>query len=176
MFDGVPLLVKDEIDVVGYDTTYGTRFLGTGEPRTAEAACVARLRAAGMVVVGKAMMCEYGLSPCTGHSVAHGQCRNPYNRRRVPGGSSSGCGAAVGAGLVPVAVGLDGGGSIRLPAGFCGAVGLKATHERIPIVDDPAAGAAITRGLGHVGPICTSALDCALVAAVMSGEAPAPLC
>lgn len=174
MLDGVPLLVKDEIDVVGYDTTYGTRFLGTGKPRTAEAACVARLRAAGMVVVGKAMMCEYGLSPCTGHSVAHGQCRNPYNRRRVPGGSSSGCGAAVGAGLVPVAVGLDGGGSIRLPAGFCGAVGLKATHERIPIVDDPAAGAAITRGLGHVGPICTSALDCALVAAVMSGEAPAP--
>ena len=174
VLDGVPVIVKDEGHVIGYNTSYGTRCFMDDPPTEVEGQTIQRLRAAGCIVVGKANMNELGLSPVTGHNVIFGQCRNPYNPKRMTGGSSSGSACAVGAGLVPIAVGYDGGGSIRLPGSMCGAVGLKATHERIAVVKDPhGADICITASMGHTGPIANSAYDAALVAAVMSGEAEA---
>ena len=172
VLDGIPVIVKDEGHVVGYNTSYGTRCFMDDPPTEVEGQTIQRLRAAGCIIVGKANMNELGLSPITGHNVNFGQCHNPYNPKRMPGGSSSGSACAVGAGLVPLAVGYDGGGSIRLPASMCGAVGLKATHERIGVVKDPqGADICITASMGHTGPIANSAYDAAVAAAVMSGEA-----
>jgi hypothetical protein len=110
--DGVPMAVKDELDQVPYPTTAGTRIFGTA-PASADATPVARLRAAGALLVGKANMHEIGLG-VTGMNPNTGFCRNPWDPGRVTGGSSSGPGAAVGSGLVPIALGADGGGWVEL--------------------------------------------------------------
>jgi Asp-tRNA(Asn)/Glu-tRNA(Gln) amidotransferase A subunit family amidase len=166
LFDGVPVLIKDEIDVVGYHTTVGTSFLGkTAAGQNAEV--VARLRNAGAIIVGKANMHEIGIN-VTGLNPHHGTPRNPYNTDHYTGGSSSGPATAVAAGLVPVAIGADGGGSIRIPASFCGVVGLKATFGRV----SEHGAAPLDWSIAHIGPLTASATDAALTYAVIAGPDP----
>jgi aspartyl-tRNA(Asn)/glutamyl-tRNA(Gln) amidotransferase subunit A len=127
---GVPLLVKDMEDVAGWPTTEGSLVF---KDRLAEEDCthVARLRAAGAVLVGKAATSEFGFVAYTSTKL-HGVTRNPWNLERTPAGSSGGSAAAVAGGLVPAATGGDGGGSIRIPASYCGLVGMKGSFGRIP--------------------------------------------
>ncbi|HUU03300.1 MAG TPA: amidase [Myxococcota bacterium] len=164
--DGVPVVVKDELDQRGYPTTVGTSFLG-GEPAAEDATAVARLRAAGAVLLGKANMHEIGLG-VTGVNPHHGAARNPYDPARMTSGSSSGPAAAVAAGLCPLAIGADGGGSIRMPASFCGVVGLKPTFGRV----SEHGAAPLCWSVAHVGPIAATASDCALGYALMAGADP----
>jgi Asp-tRNA(Asn)/Glu-tRNA(Gln) amidotransferase A subunit family amidase len=161
--DGVPVAVKDELDQAGYRTTVGTRFLGTA-PAAADAEVVRRLRVQGALLVGKANMHEIGMG-VTGLNPHHGSARNAYDPAHATGGSSSGSAAAVAMGLCPIAVGADGGGSIRIPAGFCGQVGLKATFGRL----SEHGAAELCWTVAHVGPIASSVRDCALAYAVMAG-------
>ncbi len=126
---GVPVAVKDEIDIAGEITSHGTGAMVTKAPVDAEV--VRRLRAAGAIVVGKTKMPELGLWPFT-ESVTWGVTRNPWDPERTPGGSSGGSAAAVAAGMVPTALGADGAGSIRIPAACCGLFGLKPQRDRVP--------------------------------------------
>ncbi|XP_062197363.1 uncharacterized protein LOC133900274 [Phragmites australis] len=128
--DGVLVAVKDEIDCLPYPTTGGTRWLGEARRCGADAACVAQLRACGAVLAGKANMHELGAGT-SGINPHHGSTRNPYNVIKVSGGSSGGSAAVVCAGLCPVALGADGGGSVRMPAALCGVVGFKPTAGRL---------------------------------------------
>jgi Asp-tRNA(Asn)/Glu-tRNA(Gln) amidotransferase A subunit family amidase len=167
ILDGVPVAVKDELDQQGYPTTVGTRFMGK-TPASRDATVVARLRAAGAVLVGKANMHEIGLG-VTGLNTHHGSARNPHDPGRFTGGSSSGSAAVVAAGICPLAVGADGGGSIRVPAGLCGVVGLKPTFGRVS--EDGAA--QLCWSVAHVGPIAATARDAAIGYALMAGPDPA---
>jgi Asp-tRNA(Asn)/Glu-tRNA(Gln) amidotransferase A subunit family amidase len=165
--DGVPVAVKDELDQAGYPTTVGTRFLGR-RPAVADAGAVAPLRRAGALLIGKANMHEIGIG-VTGINPHHGAARNPYDPARVTGGSSSGPAAAVAAGLCPIAVGADGGGSIRIPAALCGVVGLKPTFGRV----SEHGAAPLCWSVAHVGPIGAAVADVALGYALMAGPDPA---
>jgi Asp-tRNA(Asn)/Glu-tRNA(Gln) amidotransferase A subunit family amidase len=166
MLDGVPVAVKDEVDQRGYPTTVGTRFLGTA-PAGRDAAAVERLRAAGALLIGKANMHEIGLG-VTGLNPHHGPARNPYDPARVTGGSSSGPAAAVAAGLCPLALGADGGGSIRIPAALCGVVGLKPTFGRV----SERGAAPLCWSVAHLGPLGATVADAALGFAVLAGPDP----
>jgi len=126
---GVPIAVKDEIDIAGHVTSRGTDAFTV--PAAADAEVVRRLRAAGAVIVGKTKMPELGLWPFT-ESVTWGVTRNPWDTGRTPGGSSGGSAAAVAAGLVPAALAADGAGSIRIPAACTGLFGLKPQRDRVP--------------------------------------------
>ncbi|HEY3357626.1 MAG TPA: amidase [Polyangia bacterium] len=161
--DGVPVAVKDELDQAGYPTTVGTSFLGR-EPAAADATTVSRLRRAGALLIGKANMHEIGIG-VTGVNPHHGAARNPYDPARAPGGSSSGPAAAVAAGLCPIAVGADGGGSIRIPAALCGVVGLKPTFGRV----SEHGAAPLCWSVAHVGPLAATVADVALGYALMAG-------
>lgn len=163
IFDGVPIAIKDELDQTPYPTTVGTTFLG-GKPATADATAVARLRTAGALLIGKANMHEIGINP-NGHNVHYGTVRNPYDLEREAGGSSSGPAAAVAAGFCPVAIGADGGGSIRVPAALCGVVGLKPTYGRV----SEYGAAPLDWSIAHIGPIGASVEDVALTYAVIAG-------
>ena len=125
---GVPIAVKDEIDIAGEVTSRGTGAMTTKAPADAE--LVRRLRAAGAIVIGKTTMPELGLWPFT-ESITWGVTRNPWDVERTPGGSSGGSGAAVAARLVPAALAVDGAGSIRIPAACCGLFGLKPQSGRV---------------------------------------------
>jgi Asp-tRNA(Asn)/Glu-tRNA(Gln) amidotransferase A subunit family amidase len=164
LFDGVPVAIKDEMDVAGYPTTVGTKFIGRGQPAREDCAAAARLRAAGAVLVGKANMHEIGIN-VTGLNPHHGTTRNPYNDRYHTGASSSGPATAVASGLVPVAIGADGGGSIRIPAALCGLVGIKATFGRV----SEFGAYPLCWSLAYIGPLATSVLDCARTYAVVAG-------
>ena len=164
--DGVPVGVKDELDQAGYPTTVGTSFMGSAAA-TEDASVVARLRAAGAVLIGKLNMHEIGIG-VTGINPHHGAARNPYDPTRITGGSSSGSAAAVAAGLCPLSVGADGGGSIRIPAGLCGIVGLKATYGRV----SEHGAAPLCWSVAHVGPMGASVYDVALGYALMAGYDP----
>jgi Asp-tRNA(Asn)/Glu-tRNA(Gln) amidotransferase A subunit family amidase len=166
LFDGVPVAVKDELDMVPYPTTVGTAFLGK-EAAKVDATVVARLRAAGAMLVGKTNMHEIGIN-VTGLNPHHGTTRNPYNPDHFTGGSSSGSATAVASGLVPLAVGADGGGSIRIPAAFCGITGLKATYGRV----SESGAAPLDWSVAHIGPLAASATDTALGYALMAGPDP----
>lgn len=161
--DGVPIGVKDELDVAGYPTKVGTSFLGA-RPASEDAHVVSKLREAGGLLVGKLNMQEIGMG-VTGLNPHFGAARNPYDPLRATGGSSSGSAAAVGAGLCPIAVGADGGGSIRIPASLCGQVGLKATFGRI----SEHGAAPLCWSVAHVGPIASTARDAALAYLAMAG-------
>jgi Asp-tRNA(Asn)/Glu-tRNA(Gln) amidotransferase A subunit family amidase len=166
ILDGVPVAVKDEVDCLPYATTGGTTFLGK-EPAKADATVVARLREKGALLIGKANMHEIGINP-TGFNRRFGQARNPHDPAHDPGGSSSGSAVVVAAGLAPVAIGADGGGSVRLPAGLCGLVGLKPTWGRL----SEHGAVPLCWSVGHLGPLATSAEDAALAYAAMSGSDP----
>jgi aspartyl-tRNA(Asn)/glutamyl-tRNA(Gln) amidotransferase subunit A len=128
---GIPVVVKDLIDVAGMPTRCGSAVLAGAAPAEADAEVVARLRAAGAVVVAKAHTHEFAYGP-TGDVAAEGPCRNPHDPSRITGGSSSGSAAAVAAGLVPLALGTDTGCSVRTPAALCGVVGLKPALGVLP--------------------------------------------
>jgi Asp-tRNA(Asn)/Glu-tRNA(Gln) amidotransferase A subunit family amidase len=164
--DGVPVAVKDEVDMLPYPTTVGTSFLGAA-PAKEDSTVVARLRAAGALLVGKANMHEIGINP-NGSNVHYGAVRNPFNDTCDTGGSSSGPSAAVAAGLVPVAVGADGGGSIRIPAALCGIVGLKPTFGRV----SEFGAAPLGWSVAHLGPLAASVEDAALAYSLMAGPDP----
>lgn len=162
VFEGVPVAVKDEIDLAGFATTLGTKFLN--EVQTTDSTVAARLRAAGAIILGKTNMNEIGINPLSVNP-HHGVVRNPYHRQHISGGSSSGSAAVVAAGLCPVAIGADGGGSIRIPAGLCGVVGLKPTHGRVPETGVPPLCATV----GHLGPIGLTIDDVAAAYAIIAG-------
>jgi amidase len=126
---GVPIAVKDEIDIGGEVTGRGTGAIATRAPADAEV--VRRLRAAGAIVIGKTTMPEIGLWPFT-ESITWGVTRNPWDPERTPGGSSGGSAAAVASGMVPAALAADGAGSIRIPAACCGLYGIKPQSGRVP--------------------------------------------
>ncbi|XP_068659684.1 fatty acid amide hydrolase-like [Aristolochia californica] len=126
VLDGVPIAVKDEIDCLPYPTTGGTTWLHKVRPCKRDACCVQHLRSCGAILVGKTNMHELGTG-ISGINPHYGVTKNPYNIKRICGGSSSGSAAVVAAGLCPVALGVDGGGSVRLPAALCGVVGFKPT-------------------------------------------------
>jgi len=128
-FAGVPIAIKDNRPVAGMPLTCGADLFGDVAPPF-DAAFVRRLRDAGFVIVGKTALPEYGILPTT-ESRRNGPTRNPWDLTRTPGGSSGGAAAAVAAGMVPLAHGNDGGGSIRIPAACCGLVGLKPARGRI---------------------------------------------
>ena len=164
--DGVPVAVKDEISLAPYPTTFGTSYIGQ-EPVKEDSTVVARLRAAGALLMGKANMHEVGTNP-DGFNAHYGLARNPYNKAHDTGGSSSGSAAAVAAGFCPLALGADGGGSIRIPAALCGQVGLKPTFGRLS-----AYGAmTLTWSLDQLGPIGASVGDVALAYQLMAGVDP----
>jgi amidase len=127
---GVPIAIKDNVDVVGEVTTLGTS--AYGPPKAADAEVVRRLRAAGAVILGKTQVPELTIWPFT-ESLTFGATCNPWDTDRTPGGSSGGTGAAVAAGLAPVGLGSDGAGSIRIPGTWCGLFGLKPQRGRIPL-------------------------------------------
>ena len=162
---GVPVAIKEELDVAGCVTTFGGKANVTPAAQDAEA--VRRLRAAGAVIVGKTNMPEFGQWPFT-ESVAHGITRNPWDTSRSTGGSSGGTAAAVAAGLVPAAIGGDGGGSIRIPAACCGLFGLKPQRGRV--TSDPHEH--LWWALGTAGPLTRSVMDSAVVYDVIRGAMP----
>jgi aspartyl-tRNA(Asn)/glutamyl-tRNA(Gln) amidotransferase subunit A len=157
--DGVPVTVKENIATRGTPTPQGTAATEL-VPAEADAPAAARLRAAGAVIVAKTTMSEYGMLS-SGVSTFHPLSRNPWDLSRTPGGSSAGAGAAAAVGYGPLHLGTDIGGSIRLPAGWCGVVGLKPTHGRVA-VGNPYPGRAI-------GPLTRTAADAALTLSVISG-------
>ena len=166
IFDGIPVAIKDEMDMAPYPTTVGTSFLGKN-PAQEDATVVARLRNAGAILIGKANMHEIGIN-VTGLNPHFGTTRNPYNPGHYTGGSSSGSATAVAAGLVSFAIGADGGGSIRIPASFCGLVGLKATFGRI----SEHGAYPLDWSVAHIGPLAASTSDAALAYALIAGPDP----
>jgi len=163
VLEGVPVAVKDEMDLQGYPTKAGTIFF-SNEPAAADATIVARLREAGAILIGKANMHEIGMG-VTGFNKHYGVARNPYHTAHHTGGSSSGSAAAVASGICPIAVSADGGGSIRIPAAFCGMVGLKATFARMSDYGV----APLAWSVAHYGAIANCATDAALAYAIMAG-------
>jgi mandelamide amidase len=160
---GVPLVVKDNIDTAGYPTTACTPALRENRP-VVDAPVWARLRAQGALLAGKTNMHELAFG-ITNNGGAFGACRNPYDPMRVPGGSSGGTGAAVGARLAPGGLGSDTGGSSRIPAAFCGIAGLRPSLGRYP----GAGIVPISTTRDTAGPMAVTVADVALLDAVISG-------
>ena len=165
---GVAVALKDNIDALGFACGNGTAAL-QGRPSHADAALVGRLRAAGALIPGKLGMHELAFG-ITSNNACTGAVRNPWDSRRSPGGSSGGAGAAVAARLVPAAIGTDTGGSVRVPASFCGVFGLRPSVGRVSA--DGIAPISATRDTA--GPLARSVADLAMLDGVLAGE-PAPL-
>lgn len=159
---GVPIAIKDENDVAGLPTAYGGASVTS--PAAADAEVVRRLRAAGAIIIGKTRMPEFGIFPFT-ETQANGWTRNPWNILRSPAGSSGGTAAAVAAGMVAAGIGGDGGGSIRLPASWCGLYGLKPQRGRVSASPN----SDLWGALGVIGPLTRSVADSALIYDVISG-------
>ncbi len=164
---GIPVSIKDLFDVAGEVTLAGSKALDDAPPAKADAPIVARLKAAGAVIVGRTNMTEFAFSG-VGVNPHYGTPGNPHDRSLIPGGSSAGAPVSVADGMAAVAIGTDTGGSVRIPAALCGLVGFKPTQYRVP--RDGATPLSTT--LDSVGPIGVSAACCALTDAVMAGEPP----
>lgn len=170
--EGLPISVKDLFDVGGDVTRAGSKLLANAAPAPADAAAVARLRAAGAVIVGRTNMVEFAFGT-TGLNPHYGTPKNPWDRKtgRVPGGSSSGAAVAQADGMCAMALGSDTRGSIRQPAALCGVTGWKPTQRRVP-----REGAfPLSYTLDTVGPLANSVACCAAYDAILAGEPPAPL-
>jgi amidase len=152
---GVPIAIKDDVDVAGEVTTYGTA--AHGPARAHDAEVIRRLREAGAVILGKTAVPEMMIWSFT-ETVTFGATRNPWNTDYTPGGSSGGSGAAVAAGLAPMALGSDGMGSIRIPSTWCGLFGIKPQRDRVPLAPHDDA----WQGLSVNGPIARTVEDAAL--------------
>jgi aspartyl-tRNA(Asn)/glutamyl-tRNA(Gln) amidotransferase subunit A len=164
--------VKNLFDVAGLPTLAGSKINRDHAPAKADATLIARMEAAGAVLVGALNMGEYAYD-FTGENVHDGPSRNPHDTARMTGGSSGGSGGAVAGGLVPIALGSDTNGSIRVPSSFCGLFGLKPTYGRL----SRARSFPFVASLDHLGPLARSARDLALVYDAMQGHDPDdPVC
>lgn len=164
--DGIPVATKEEYLVVPYYTRCGTTFMGRTRS-TEDAHIVKKLRIGGAIIIGITNMHELGIGT-TGNNPnrLHGIPRNPYNVYHYTGGSSSGSAVAVAAGLCPVSLGTDGGGSIRIPAAACGVVGIKASCGRISTSGE----VPLAHTVSYTGPLCATVRDAALVYAFLAGK------
>ncbi|MBI2321888.1 MAG: hypothetical protein HYU88_07295, partial [Chloroflexi bacterium] len=163
---GVPLAYKDLYATAGIRTTAGSLILRDWVP-SEDAAAIARLRAAGAICLGKLNTVEFAYG-ATGANPPYGTCHNPWDTARMPGGSSSGAGAAVSTGLCYGALGSDTGGSIRIPAAFCGIVGIKPTYGRVSRVGV----VTLAWSMDHVGPLARTVADAALLLQAIAGHDP----
>eukprot|EP00249_Psilotum_nudum_P011517 c23220_g1_i2 orf=257-2101(+) len=167
VLDGVPIAVKDEIDCLPYPTTGGTKWIHKVRHVMDDATCVKRLRACGAVIVGKTNMHELGAG-ATGINPHYGATRNPYDWKKYSGGSSGGSAAVVAAGLCPAALGVDGGGSVRMPAALCGVVGFKSNFGRITSFGV----LPLNWTVGMVGVLAATVEDAIIVYAAILGHLP----
>ena len=164
---GVPFAVKNLFDVQGLSTRAGSKINRELPPSARDASLIERMEAAGAVLVGALNMGEYAYD-FTGENVHDGPSRNPHDVTRMTGGSSGGSGAAVGGGLVPLALGSDTNGSIRVPSSFCGIFGLKPTYGRL----SRARSFPFVFSLDHLGPFARNVVDLALAYDAMQGPDP----
>jgi aspartyl-tRNA(Asn)/glutamyl-tRNA(Gln) amidotransferase subunit A len=162
---GIPVSIKNLCDVAGETTLSGSRALDDAPPATRDAPVVARLRAAGAVIVGSTNMSEFAFTG-VGANPHYGTPGNPADRTRVPGGSSSGAAVSVADRMAVAALGTDTGGSVRIPAALCGITGFKPTARRVPIDDV----VPLSTSLDSIGPLANSVEDCAIVDAVFAAE------
>lgn len=160
--DGIPITIKDAIRTKGWPTLAGSHTVNPDQPWTEDSPAVARAREGGAIFLGKTTTPEFGWKAVT-DSPKYGITRNPWNLDRTPGGSSGGSAAALAAGIGHAAIGTDAAGSVRIPAAFCGLVALKATTGRIPTYPP----SALWR-MGHIGPICRTVDDAAMMLNLMS--------
>ena len=170
-YAGIPISLKDLFDIAGQPTPAGSRALADAPPASAHAPVVQRMLAAGFVPLGRTNMTEFAFSGL-GINPHYGTPRSPWDRAtgRIPGGSSSGTAVSVSDGMAVAGLGTDTGGSCRIPAAFCAIVGYKPTARRVPI----AGVLPLAPSLDSVGPLAPSVACCALIDAVLAGEAPAP--
>ncbi len=162
---GLPVSIKNLCNVAGETTLAGSKALDDAPPAKADAPVVARLRAAGAVIVGSTNMSEFAFSG-VGFNPHYGTPGNPADRSRVPGGSSSGAAVSVADQMAVAALGTDTGGSVRIPAAVCGITGFKPTARRVPIDGV----VPLSSSLDSIGPLANSVECCAIVDAVFSGE------
>jgi len=167
---GLPISVKDLVDVAGYRTRAGSKALADAPPAETDAPIVKRLRAAGAILTGHTNMTEFAFSGL-GVNPHYGTPGNPWDRNRIPGGSSSGAAVSAADGMAAAAIGTDTGGSVRIPAAFCGLAGFKPTRQR----SDIRGVVPLSTTLDSIGPLARSISCCALLDAVLAGEPPAPL-
>lgn len=170
--EGLPVSVKDLFDVAGQVTTSGSAVLKDAAPAAHNAPVIDRLIAAGAVIVGRTNMTEFAFSGL-GLNPHYGTPRNPWERGgggRIPGGSSSGAAVSVTDGMAVVGIGSDTGGSVRIPSALCGLTGFKPTQRRVPIEGT----LPLSTSLDSIGPLAASVRCCAIVDAVLAGEAPLP--
>ena len=167
---GIPIGVKDLVDATGFHTSKGAMYTRHDPPATSDCTEVARMRAAGCVIVGKTNTPEHGCMGDT-YNPRFGPTLNPWNPERSPGGSSGGTGSAIAAGMVPVGSGSDGGGSIRIPSAICGLSGIKTSQGRVPSGPPPSG----LIDLSCVGPMARLIRDVALCLDAMVGPDPADL-
>lgn len=170
---GLPISIKDLLDIAGEPTPAGSVVLADAPPARQDAPVVARLRAAGAVIVGRTNMTEFAYSGI-GYNPHYGTPGSPPDRSRVPGGSSSGAGVSVGDRMAVIGIGTDTGGSTRIPAAFCGTVGYKPTAKRVPLEGC----VPLSFSLDSIGPLGPTVACCAVADAVIAGETasvPTPL-
>lgn len=165
--EGLPVAIKDNLDAEGWRTTAGMATRRDRMPATQDSAAVARLRAAGAVIIGKLSLHEAALG-ADNDNPHFGRCHNPHRYGYTPGGSSGGSGAAVAANLCAAALGTDSMGSVRIPASYCGVFGLKPSYGLV----SPRGSVVVSRRLDHVGPLARSARDLGLLLDVLAGFDP----
>jgi len=161
---GIPVGLKDLIDVAGRETTGGSKILA-GNIAKSDSTVAKKLREAGAILVGKLNLVEFAIG-ITGLNPTTGDVKNPWDKTRITAGSSSGSAAAVAAGMIPAALGTDTGGSVRMPASLCGIAGLKPTYGRVSragVLD-------LSWSMDHVGPMTRTTADCALMMNVLAGH------
>lgn len=171
-FAGIPIAIKDLFDVAGEVTRAGSRILANDPPALRDAPVIARLRAAGLILIGRNTMTEFAFSGL-GLNPHYGTPASPFDRatRRIPGGSTSGGAVAVADGMAAASLGTDTGGSCRIPAAFCGIVGFKPTAHRVPRDGVTP----LAHSLDSIGPLANSVSCCATIDAVVRGVTPRPL-
>jgi aspartyl-tRNA(Asn)/glutamyl-tRNA(Gln) amidotransferase subunit A len=167
---GLPVSIKDLFDVAGQVTAAGSKVLADAAPAAADAAVVARLRAAGAVPIGRTNMTEFAFSG-VGLNPHYGTPGNPADRSRIPGGSSSGAAVSVADRMAVIGLGTDTGGSVRIPAAYCGIAGFKPTAARVPLEGC----LPLSASLDSIGPLAPSIACCAVAHSVLAGEPPSPL-
>jgi aspartyl-tRNA(Asn)/glutamyl-tRNA(Gln) amidotransferase subunit A len=171
---GVPVAIKDLVCTKGLRTTFGSRLYKDHVPEEDDVV-VERLKEAGAIVIGKTNTSEFGYG-AVGHNPLFATTRNPWNTELTPGGSSAGSAAAIASRMLTMAIGSDGGGSVRVPAGLCGVFGIKPSWGRVPVYpgcrDERYPGISSWESLEHIGPITRNAADAALALSVLAGPTP----